>query len=143
MGGQVPPAFRQTWRLVSLTPNATLNGILWKEWPYYLAGAGLIMSPRVLLDRLDQWLDLLTQHDTRALESFSTLAPALAAIAPEATEAVGHTLRKLDFREARRQAVTLRQTAAVWAAKEAAKDQDAALGSPGERPPVEPPGEGT
>jgi len=111
--------------------------------PAQPAPAEADMSPRVLLDRLDQWLDLLTQHDTRALESFSTLAPALATIAPEATEAVGHTLRKLDFREARRQAVTLRQTAAAWAAKEAAKDQDAALGSPGERPPVEPPGEGT
>ncbi|GAB6037577.1 hypothetical protein JCM15519_21360 [Fundidesulfovibrio butyratiphilus] len=57
--GSVPPAFRQTWKVVSLTPNAVLSRVRWKQWPLYCTGVSLIL----LLSALGAHL-----HASRMLE---------------------------------------------------------------------------
>jgi PAS domain S-box-containing protein len=59
MRGAVPHQFRQTWKLVSLTPNAALARVRWKQWPLYLTGGGLVL----LLAALGAYL-----HTSRMLE---------------------------------------------------------------------------
>ena len=56
-----------------------------------------------------QWLELLDQHDTRALDVFESLRPLLQAVSAGTTEAIGRSLERLDFRSARQTAETLRE----------------------------------
>ncbi|WP_428560335.1 MAG: response regulator [Solidesulfovibrio sp. DCME] len=60
--GTVPPRFRQTWVVVSRTSNAYLTEVRWKEWPLYLAGAGLVL----LLAAFGAYLDASRQRERRA-----------------------------------------------------------------------------
>ena len=46
--GKVPPQYRQTWKLVSLTPNAMLAAVRWKEWPLYGVGALVVLAMAAL-----------------------------------------------------------------------------------------------
>jgi len=41
--GEVPEQFRQTWKVVSLTPNAVLAQVRFKQWPMYLIASSLIL----------------------------------------------------------------------------------------------------
>lgn len=64
--------------------------------------------PEALGERYGDWLDLLTQHDTRSLEVFRELQPALQAVSAKAAGDIGRSLERLDFRSAREQALALR-----------------------------------
>jgi PAS domain S-box-containing protein len=60
--GSVPPQFRQSWIVVSLTSNALLAQVRWKAWPLYLAGAALVL----LLAAAGAYLDACRQRERRA-----------------------------------------------------------------------------
>jgi signal transduction histidine kinase/DNA-binding response OmpR family regulator/HPt (histidine-containing phosphotransfer) domain-containing protein len=64
--------------------------------------------PEALGESYGAWLDLLAQHDTRSLEVFRELQPALQAVSAQAASDIGRALERLDFRSAREQALALR-----------------------------------
>ena len=64
--------------------------------------------PEALDESYGAWLDLLAQHDTRSLEVFRELKPALQAVSAQAASDIGRALERLDFRSAREQAQALR-----------------------------------
>ena len=70
-------------------------------------------SAEELATALDALLELLTQHDTRALDVFSALAGSLAHYAPKETKELTAALRKLQFSTAKQQAVALRDILAA------------------------------
>ncbi|MGE4536216.1 MAG: response regulator [Desulfovibrio sp.] len=57
--GEVPEQFRQTWKVVSLTPDAVLAQVRFKQWPMYLIASSLVL----LLSALGAYL-----HASRMLE---------------------------------------------------------------------------
>lgn len=59
-----------------------------------------------------QWLELLDQHDTQALDVFESLRPLLDTLAAGQAASIARSLGQLDFRSARQQAETLRQAVA-------------------------------
>ncbi|WP_456242865.1 response regulator [Solidesulfovibrio fructosivorans] len=46
--GEVPEQYRQTWKVVSLTPNAVLAQVRWRQWPLYASASALVLLLAVI-----------------------------------------------------------------------------------------------
>lgn len=78
------------------------------EQPVAASSEPAVAIPERLGATYEKWLDLLAQHDTRALDLFEQLKPALRSVSVAVSDDIARALGRLDFNGARQQAVAMR-----------------------------------